>query len=105
MKYAEESAMGLGCIVMIVIGLAQMAATGAALVHWGVPVWLSALIVLALMGTGLVIVMIPLTFFGALLAWDWHWTAALALAAPGLVLLATMGLFGGPRKYVTSPRP
>jgi hypothetical protein len=86
-KYASESAAGLGCIATVALVLTQGAACVALLHHWGVPFWLAVPLVLIVAYVGLTPLLIVGCFLGAYLAWGWHWLGALALTLPGLVLL------------------
>ncbi|MBO9380019.1 hypothetical protein GG804_24945 [Sphingomonas histidinilytica] len=52
-----------------------------------VPMWIAIGLVIACLFIGFTLPLAIGSFFGALYVWEWHWFFALALAAPGLVLM------------------
>ena len=88
---------GLGCLVMIVVSIAQLLGCFSLLEdHWGWPWYASipVMVLLIMLNAG-IIVSIG-CFFGALLVWEWPWWGALLISAPGLVFfgISMLGIAG-----------
>lgn len=87
----------VGCVLMALLGIAQMIGCYALLEdHWGWPRLLAivAMIILMMARAGMLVAIG--CFFGALLVWRWPWWGALLLAAPGIAFfgLSTLGIMG-----------
>jgi len=87
---------GLGCILVLVIGLAQVVAALDFLVeYWGWH-WIFAVLAVGLLLTlRLTILVVLPAFFGAWLVWDWHPIGAFAFALPGLAIALAALAAGG----------
>lgn len=76
----------VGFIAILVFGVLQIYAGYLGIAHHIGVGWAIAAVMLALIFRFTLPVTIG-AFFGAMNVWDWHWLAAAAFAAPGLLLL------------------
>lgn len=83
----------VGFIAILVFGVLQIYAGYLGIAHHIGVGWAIAAVVLALIFRFTLPVTIG-AFFGAMNVWDWHWLAAAAFAAPGLLLLIPGAIAG-----------
>lgn len=86
---------GVGCLGVLAYAIVSLAASFAFLEdHWNWH-WFFAVLAVGLALMAFPGALVVTTFFGAWLVWEWHFLAALALAAPGLVFAVAVLVLGG----------
>jgi hypothetical protein len=77
---------GLWFIFLVVLGIAQLAATYVGIDDLYGPVWACLAIVVAMFFRLIIIIAVG-AFIGAMNVWDWHWSMALLFTFPTLIII------------------
>ena len=86
---------GFGCLGVVAYVIVCLAASFAFLEDYWSWHWIFAVLAIGLALAAFPGALVVTTFFGAWLVWEWHFLAALALAAPGLVFAVLVIVLGG----------